>query len=84
MTKGATPRRELENAQKHICTDDTPTSVDMFMPRADVFDIEDDEMDVTDHELEEFEHFCLMNKPLENHSKVTVRVNLSELTLKKT
>ena len=55
-----------------------------FIPRADVFDIEDDEMDVTDHELEEFERFCFINKPLENHSKVTVRVNLSELTLKKT
>ena len=72
--------------KKHICTGDTPTPVDMFMPRADVLDIEDDhdEMDVIDHELEEFEHFCFMNKPLENHSKITVRVNLSELTLKKT
>ena len=37
--------------KKHICTDDTPTPVDMFMPRADVLDIEDDhdEMDVIDH-----------------------------------
>ena len=70
--------------KKHICTDDTPIPVDVFLPRADVLDIEDDEMDVIDHELEEFKRFCFMNKPLENHSKVIVRVNLSELTLKKT
>ena len=43
-----------------------------------------DEMDVINHELEEFKHFYFMNKPLENHPKVAVRVNLSELTLKKT
>ena len=80
---GATLRRELENAHI-IYTGDTSTLVNVFMPRDDALDTEDDEMDVTDHELEEFKRFCFMRKPLENHQKVTVRVNLSELTLKKT
>ena len=79
--QGATLRRELKNA--HIYNGDTPTLIDVFMPRDDALDTEDDEMDVTDHELQEFKHL-FMNNSLENCPKVTVRVNLSELTLKKT
>ena len=55
--QGATPRRELENA--HLYTDDTLTLVDMFIPKDEALDIEDDEMDVTDHKLEDFKCFCL-------------------------
>ena len=36
-------------------------------------------MDEIDHELEEFQEFCLMNKPLENHLKLAVKVNLKVL-----
>ena len=52
------------------------------MPRDDhdTLDIKDNEEDITVHELEEFKHFCFMNKPLENYPKVTVRVNLFELS----
>ena len=37
---------------------------------------------VVDHELEEFKCLCFMNRLMENHLKVTVRVNLLELTMK--
>ena len=70
----ATPWKELENA--HLYTDDTSTLVDVFVPRDDVLDTEDNETDVTDRELERFKCFCFMNKLQENYPKATVRVNL--------
>ena len=49
-----------------------------------LFQTSDGEMDEIDRELEEFKRFCLMNKPLENRPKVALKVNLRDLTLKKT
>ena len=59
--------------------------VDVFVPRDDALDTEDNEMDVADHELEEFKCFSWLlfyEQAAGNHSKLSVRVNLLELTLK--
>ena len=61
------------------------TSLDgVLMPKDDTVNPEDGEMNEIDHELEEFQRFCLMNKPLENCPKVAVKVNLKDLAFKKT
>ena len=57
---------------------------DVFLPKDDVVNADDEEVDEIDRELEEFKRFCLMNKPLENRPKITVKVNLKDLALKKT
>ena len=50
----------------HDDSHDTPALVDVFMPRDDALDTEDNEMNVTDHELEEVKCFHFMNKMLKN------------------
>ena len=42
----------------------------MTMPRDDALDSESDEINVADQEVEEFQQFCLMVKPLNNCPKV--------------
>ena len=78
-----TPRKELKNAHNIIAT---PTLADVSKPRDDAVDTEDDEMDVIDHDLElEFKLFyqVLWTCHWRIWRQVTVRVNLSELTLRK-
>ena len=57
---------------------------DVFMPKDSTVILEDGEMNEVDRELEEFKQFCLMIKPLKNHPKVAVQVNLKDLAFKKT
>ena len=52
----------MELKKANIYAEDTPALVDVFMPRDDALDTEDNEMNVTDHELEEVKCFCFMNK----------------------
>lgn len=51
---------------------------DVLMPNDDAVNASDSEMDEIDRELEEFKRFCLMTKPLENHPKVAMGVNLKD------
>ena len=56
---------------------------DVFMPKDSTVILEDGEMNEIDRELEEFKQFCLMIKPLKNHPKVAVQMNLKDLVFKK-
>ena len=57
---------------------------DVFMPKDNTVILEDGKMNGIDHKLEEFKRFCLIIKPLKNHPKVAVQVNLKDLAFKKT
>ena len=57
---------------------------DVFTPKVNTVILEDGEMNEIDRELEEFKRFCLMLKPLKNHPKIAVQVNLKDLAFKKT
>ena len=57
---------------------------DVFMLKDNTVILEDGEMNEIDRKLEEFKRFCLMIKPLKNHPKVAVQVNLKDLAFKKT
>ena len=70
IAQRTTTRRELEN----VYIGDTSALLDVLMPIDDALDPEDADMDVADHEVERLFYECL---------KVTVRVNLSEFTLRK-
>ena len=54
------------------------------MPKDNTVILEDGEMNEIDRELEEFKQLCLMIKPLKNHPKVAVQVNLKDLAYGKT
>ena len=55
---------------------------DVFMPKDSTVILEDGEMNETDRKLEVFKWFCLMIKPLKNHPKGAVQVNLKDLVLR--
>ena len=59
------------------------TMDNVFLPRNVPDDASVGKMDEVDRELKEFKRFCFMAKPLENRPKVTVKVELKDLTLKK-
>ena len=75
--------RETQFHYAHISNSMATSQDDVFMPKDSTVILEDGEMNEIDRELEEFKRFCLMIKPLKNHPKVAVQVNLKDLVFKK-